>query len=46
MINTAYPNDLLKAFENMEIKESYVKIELLNWQEEIIQEIQGVVSGG
>ena len=42
MITTGYPDGLLDALSNMSIRESYVKIELLDWNENFIQEIQGV----
>ena len=46
MITTGYPDGLLDALSNMSIRESYVKIELLDWNENFIQEIQGVVTTG
>ena len=45
-IETGYPQELLDAFMDMPIRESYVKLELLDWNEEFIQEIQGVVTAG
>lgn len=38
--------ELLLAIDEMPIKEKYVKLELLNWQEEPIREIQGTLTGG
>lgn len=36
----------LKAIDEMPVRELYVKLELLNWQEEPIKEIQGTLTGG
>ena len=46
MINTQYSNEFLTALEQMELKESYLRLEVLNWDEELIQEISGIVTGG
>ena len=35
-----------EQIDNMPIRELYVKLELLNWQEQNIKEIQGVLTGG
>ena len=45
-IKTGYPQDLLDTFMEMPIRESYVKLELLDWNEEFIQDIQGIVTTG
>ncbi|MBR4983873.1 MAG: hypothetical protein IKY94_15110 [Lachnospiraceae bacterium] len=34
------------AIDEMPIKEKFVKLEVLNWDEEPIREIQGVLTGG
>ena len=39
-------SNFLKAIDQMHIKEQYAKITILNWNEEPIQEIQGIVTGG
>lgn len=44
--NTEYSEEILLAIDEMPIKEKYVKLELLNWQEEPIREIQGTLTGG
>lgn len=41
-----YNREILEQIDNMPIKELFVKLELLNWQEEIIGEIQGQLTGG
>lgn len=41
-----YPQELLNALMEMELRESYVKIELLDWNENFIQELQGIVTTG
>ena len=38
--------DFLEQINNEHLKERYVKITILNWLEEPIQEIQGIVTGG
>jgi hypothetical protein len=45
-IITGYPEELLDAFMEMPLRESYVKLELLDWNENFIQEIQGIVTNG
>ena len=45
MINK-YPQDLLTALMEMEIRESFVRLELLDWNENFIQEIQGIATSG
>ena len=39
-------SNFLKTIDQMHIKEQYAKITILNWNEEPIQEIQGIVTGG
>lgn len=39
-------SNFLKNVNQMHIKEQYAKITILNWNEEPIQEIQGIVTGG
>lgn len=39
-------SNFLKSVNQMHIKEQYAKIIILNWNEEPIQEIQGIVTGG
>lgn len=46
MINNGYSKEFLKDLESMEVKEKYVKLELLNWNEEVIKEIQGLITQG
>ena len=43
-----YLNDkiFLETIVNKHLKEQYVKITVLNWQEDPIEEIQGIVTGG
>ena len=43
-----YSNDkeFLELIDNEHLKEQYVKITILDWLEEPIQEIQGIVTGG
>ena len=36
----------LSLVDNLHLKEQYAKITLLNWQEEPIKEIQGLITGG
>ena len=38
--------DFLVKIDNLQIQEQYVKITLLNWNEEPIQEVQGLATGG
>lgn len=38
--------DFLKKLDKTHLKEQYVKIIILNWQEQPIKEIQGIVTGG
>ncbi len=44
--NTEYSQEVLLAIDQMPIRELYVKLEVLTWQEEPIKEIQGVLTGG
>lgn len=44
--NFLYNNELLKAIDNLPVKEQIVRISLLDWNENIIQEIQGKAIGG
>lgn len=50
MIQKNYPylknSNFLKQFTEIRVKEKFVKITLLNWDEEPIKEIQGQVTGG
>ena len=39
-------SNFLKTVNQMHIKEQYAKITILNWNEEPIEEIQGIVTGG
>ena len=41
-----YSNEVLKLIDEMPIREIYVKLELLDWQENTIKEIQGLLTGG
>jgi len=38
--------EFLIQIDNLKLKDQYVKITVLNWKEEPIQEIQGIVTGG
>ena len=38
--------DFLVKIDNLQIQEQYVKITLLSWDEEPIQEVQGLATGG
>lgn len=44
--NTDYSQEVLKAIDEMPIRELFVKLEVLTWSEEPIKEIQGVLTGG
>ena len=46
MIQTGYTQEQLNKFLQIPIKSTFVKIELLNWKEEFIREIQGLVTQG
>ena len=46
MLNTNYSQEVLMAIDEMPIKELYVKLELLDWQENTIRDIQGTLTGG
>lgn len=46
LISNNYPQELLTALMEMEIRESYVRLELLDWNENFLQEIQGIVTTG
>ena len=46
MIGNQYPQAMLDLIDNMPIKELFIKLELLDWQENIIKEIQGLLTGG
>jgi hypothetical protein len=39
MLNTNYSQEVLMAIDEMPIKELYVKLELLDWQENTIRDI-------
>jgi len=39
-------SNFLKNVNQMHIKEQYAKITILNWNEDPIEEIQGIVTGG
>jgi hypothetical protein len=39
MLNTNYSREVLMAIDEMPIKELYVKLELLDWQENTIRDI-------
>lgn len=39
-------NQFLKFVDELHLKTQYAKIILLNWKEQPIKEIQGVVTGG
>ena len=39
-------SDFLAEVDNLQIREQYVKLTLLNWDENPIQEIQGLITGG
>lgn len=41
-----YTKSQLDSLINLEIRETYVKIELLNWNEELVKEIQSLVTQG
>ena len=45
-LNNNYSKELLLAIDEMPIREKFVKLEVLNWAEEPIGEIQGVLTGG
>lgn len=45
-INGSQNLDLLAALEQSPVKEFFIKIELLNWDESLIEEIQGYVTDG
>lgn len=44
--NTDYSEEVLRAIDEMPIRELFVKLEVLTWEEEPIKEIQGVLTGG
>lgn len=46
ILNNNYSKEVLMAIDNMPIKEKFIKLELLDWQENPIKEIQGVLTGG
>lgn len=46
MLNTIYSQPVLEEIDKMPIRELYVKLELLNWKEENIKEISGLLTGG
>ena len=39
-------SDFLKEMDLLHLSEQYVKITILDWQEDPIQDIQGIVTGG
>ena len=39
-------SDFLKEMDLLHLSEQYVKITILDWQENPIQDIQGIVTGG
>lgn len=39
-------SDFLKEMDLLHLPEQYVKITILDWQENPIQDIQGIVTGG
>lgn len=45
-LNSDYSKEILLAIDEMPIKELYVKLELLDWQENTIRDIQGTLTGG
>lgn len=45
-VNTIYSTDFLNSVMEMPIRENYVKLELLDWNENFIEEIQGIVTNG
>jgi hypothetical protein len=46
MLNTQYSKEILELIDEMPIRELFVKLELLDWQENTIKEIQGLLTGG
>lgn len=46
IINTDYSQEVLNAIDLMPIRELFVKLEVLTWNEEPLKEIQGVLTGG
>lgn len=46
MLNTQYSKEVLELIDEMPIRELFVKLELLDWQENTIKEIQGLLTGG
>jgi len=47
---TNYPylqdSDFLKEMDSLHLTEQYAKITILDWQENPIQDIEGIVTGG
>ena len=41
-----YPSDLLEKLSEMQIRETYVRLELLDWQENFLQQVEGIVTTG
>lgn len=39
-------SDFLKEMDSLHLTEQYAKITILDWQENPIQDIQGIVTGG
>lgn len=39
-------SDFLKKMDKLHLTEQYVKITILDWQENPIQDIQGIITGG
>lgn len=46
MLNTSYSKEILELIDSMPIRELHARLELLDWQENSIQEIQGLLTGG
>ena len=45
-INNQEHKKILELIDTMQIRELHVKLELLDWQENIVREIQGLLTGG
>ena len=45
-MNTTYSQQILNLIDKMPFRELFVKLELLDWQERPIKEIQGLLTGG
>ena len=44
--NTQYSQEILSLIDEMPIRELFVKLELLDWRENTVKEIQGLLTGG